>query len=77
MMNRITKYTTVLLAVLLTNTAMAAGKEKMEEFMFQSGKIYVFAAVSLIILVGIILYLVSLDRKIGRMEKEISKENRS
>lgn len=34
-----------------------------------NGKIYVVVAVMLIILTGIILYLVRLDRKISRLEK--------
>jgi uncharacterized membrane protein len=39
--------------------------------MRSNGKIYVLTACILIILIGLILYLVRLDRKIGRVEKEI------
>ena len=38
---------------------------------WQSGKIYVVVAVIAIIFAGIIFYLVSIDRKVGRMEKEL------
>lgn len=37
-----------------------------------SGKIYVVVAVVVIILLGLILYLIRLDRKITRLEKEAS-----
>ena len=38
--------------------------------MRSNGKIYVVVTVVLIILIGLILYLVRLDRKISRLEKE-------
>jgi CcmD family protein len=38
---------------------------------WESGKIYVVVAVIAIIFAGIILYLISIDRKVGRMEKEL------
>jgi hypothetical protein len=37
-----------------------------------NGKIYVVVAVALTILAGIVLYLVRLDRKISRLEKNIN-----
>ena len=47
-----------------------AGKVEMADGMRQSGKIYVVIAVILTILAGLIFYLVRLDRKISRLEKE-------
>ncbi|MBN9384243.1 MAG: hypothetical protein J0H74_26060 [Chitinophagaceae bacterium] len=41
-----------------------------------SGKIYVVVAVVVIILLGLILYVVRLDRKIARLEKEASSVNK-
>ena len=38
--------------------------------MRSNGKIYVVVTVVLIILIGLLLYLVRLDRKISRLEKE-------
>ena len=38
------------------------------------GKIFVVVAVLSIILVGLILYLVILDRRIGRIEKEVEEK---
>ena len=39
--------------------------------MRRNGKIYVVVVVVLIILIGLILYLVRLDRKIGKLEKDV------
>lgn len=44
---------------------------EMADKMRSNGKIYVVAAVVLTILTGLILYLVRLDRKISRLEKNI------
>ena len=38
-----------------------------------SGKIYVVVAVVVIIITGLLVYLISLDRKLGRLEQEIKK----
>jgi cytochrome bd-type quinol oxidase subunit 2 len=43
---------------------------EMADTMRQNGKIYVVVAVILTIFAGIIIYLVRLDRKITRLEKE-------
>lgn len=45
-------------------------KTEMAELMRSDGRIYVVIAVILAILTGLILYLVRLDRKIAKMEKE-------
>jgi hypothetical protein len=42
---------------------------KMADAMKENGKIYVVIAVMLTILAGLILYLIRLDRKISRLEK--------
>jgi len=42
---------------------------KMADVMKESGKIYVVIAVMLTILGGLVLYLIRLDRKISRLEK--------
>lgn len=41
--------------------------------LYQSGKIYVVVCVISIIFIGIIGYLVMLDRKISKLEKELKK----
>ena len=42
------------------------------DFMRSNGKIYVVVAVIVIILVGLFIYLVNLDRKITKLEKDNS-----
>jgi CcmD family protein len=46
-------------------------KVQMADGMRSSGKIYVVVAVVLIILAGLIVYLVQLDRKLRKLEKEL------
>lgn len=45
------------------------GAIEMADAMRQNGKIYVVAAVVLAILIGLILYLLRLDRKLSKLEK--------
>lgn len=45
-------------------------KTEMADLMRSNGKIYVVIAVIITILVGLIIYLKRVDRKIGRLEKE-------
>jgi len=47
---------------------------EMADALRKSGKIYTVVAVLIIILGGMFLYLISIDRKIGRVEKEIDDE---
>jgi CcmD family protein len=44
---------------------------EMADIMRRDGKIYVVVAVILVIFIGIVLYLVRLDRKISKLEKNI------
>lgn len=54
-------------------TAAATGPE-MADALRQSGKIYVVVAVIVVVLTGLFFYLISLDRKLARLEKAISNE---
>jgi hypothetical protein len=59
---------------LLSGLAMFAQEKnsvEMADTMRSNGKIYVVAAVILTIFAGIIIYLIRLDRKISRLEKDI------
>jgi CcmD family protein len=70
----------VLLAVLLFHTGVFAQTAdtnppvEMADGLYQSGKIYVVITAIALIFVGIIVYLVLLDRKIGKLEKELKKD---
>ena len=44
---------------------------EMADAMRQSGKIYVVVGVLAIIFLGIVVYLVSIDRKLSKLEKEL------
>lgn len=57
-------------ANLLAQQTVDSGVE-MADTMRADGKIYVVVAVIVVVLTGLIVYLVTLDRKIGRLEKEI------
>ena len=51
------------------NTALAQSESA--DFMRSTGKIYVVIAVLCIIFTGIVAFLIHLDRKISKLEKEI------
>ena len=56
---------------LLTSAQVSGNERKYTAYdMRSNGKIYVLTACILVILIGLILYLVRLDRKITRLEKE-------
>jgi CcmD family protein len=68
-MNKLKSFFLVLFA--LSTPALFAQDNgvEMADAMYQSGKIYVVVGVLSIIFIGIIVYLVLLDRKINKLEK--------
>lgn len=62
-----------LLVFLLLLPAMAFAQAK-ENLMYSSGRIYVVIAVMLIILLGLILYLVRIERKVKKLEDTGTKD---
>ena len=50
---------------------------EMADQMRASGKIYVVVAVLLCILIGLILYLINIDRKVKKIEQELKQSNSS
>lgn len=62
----------MLLAVLFSSTCLFAQQKEVEmaDTMRSNGRIYVVIAVVLTILIGLILYVFRLDRKISKLEKE-------
>lgn len=69
MMKKIVSLVFALLISVLTYAQNEAGVE-MADALRSSGKIYVVVASILVIFLGIVIYLVSLDRKISKIEKE-------
>jgi CcmD family protein len=59
-------------ALLPTILVYAQDEEKadMADTMRSNGRIYVVVAVVVVILIGLLLYLIRLDRKISRIERE-------
>jgi hypothetical protein len=57
--------------ILLISSLFCFAQEKVEmaDTMRSNGRIYVVVAVALTILIGLILYVLRLDRKISKMEK--------
>jgi len=60
----------MLMTTLFVQAQEGTGKTIVGETMRSNGRIYVVLAVMLTILIGLILYLVRLDRKISKVEKE-------
>ena len=63
------KKLTGIAACILLSFFANAQDVKMADAMKENGKIYVVIAVMLTILAGLILYLIRLDRKISKLEK--------
>jgi len=68
-MNKLNKFILLLLAIMFSSTSQAQ-EETMANTMRSNGKIYVVVAVLTTILVGLLAYLVRLDKKISKLEKE-------
>ena len=59
----------IILLLLINLTCFAQQKVDMADTMRSNGKIYVVVAVCLTILIGLFIYLIILDKKISRFEK--------
>ena len=63
----------IMLVFMMLSTLATFAQEKevdMADTMRSNGRIYVVVAVMLTILIGLILYIVRLDKKISKLEKE-------
>ena len=71
-MNKLLKKIGLLFFILVNSKAIAQtdAPVEMATGLYQSGKIYVVVGVIAIIFVGIILYLISIDRKVSKLEKD-------
>ncbi|RXK50957.1 CcmD family protein [Aquirufa rosea] len=67
------KYIITLLFSLTSLLGLAQTDIEMADKFRADGKIYVVIAVVLVILAGLFIYLISLDRKVSALEKEIKK----
>ena len=64
----------LILIALCTVRVVHAQQDTAPDFMRSTGKIYVVAAVTIVILITLFIYLVILDRKISRIEKRHKNE---
>lgn len=64
------KTLTLLTLLLLAAIKSATAQTESPDFMRSTGKIYVVIAILCIIFIGIVLFLINLDRKLSRLEKE-------
>jgi len=70
-------YCILSMLVFTSISALAQQSESVEmaDAFRADGKIYVVISVGAIILIGLLVYLISLDKKIGKMEKEYNEQN--
>jgi membrane protein YdbS with pleckstrin-like domain len=66
MKNNFLKIALIVISLVIISPAKAAG---LEEYFFASGKIRVVIAVAAIVLLGLITYVIMLDRKVSKLEK--------
>jgi hypothetical protein len=68
------KYLSAFVALLMSSSAIYSQTDgnnvDMADMMRSNGRIFVVVAVVVVILIGLILYLVRLDKKISKLEKE-------
>tara|TARA_B110000503_G_C7154459_1_gene416674 strand:- start:2487 stop:2690 length:204 start_codon:yes stop_codon:yes gene_type:complete len=62
----------ILISLLISSFVTKAENIQMADAMRSDGKIYVVVAVLCIILVGLFTYLITIDRKVSKLEKEVN-----
>lgn len=62
-----------ILTILLSLLSVATfAQPEMADALYENGKIYVVVAVVAVIFAGIIVYLISIDRKVSKIEKQLN-----
>ncbi|MBS1486339.1 MAG: CcmD family protein [Bacteroidetes bacterium] len=69
------KISSILLFLCFASTALRAQEAQMADTMRSEGKIYALVAIILVILLGLIFFLVFIDRKVSRLEKRMDGKN--
>jgi hypothetical protein len=72
-----TKIVKLIIGLVMLPAMLKAQPVEMADTMRSEGKIYVVVAILLLILAGLIAYLVTLDRKISKIEKKLPPESKS
>ncbi len=63
-----------LVSTLTSFAQTATGQVEMADAFHSNGKIYVVVTVLSIVFIGIVIYLVNMDRKLSRMEKNLTEK---
>ncbi len=76
-MNRFKKYVVSLLLLVFSGSLLAQDIHQVEmaDGFYKEGKIYIVIVVLSIVLVGILVYLFSMDRKLKKLEDQIRNKN--
>lgn len=64
------------LVALLANLSASAQDAEMADGMRASGKIYVVVGIILIVLIGLVVYLFMMDKKLTRIEKQLNQSGK-
>ena len=67
----------VIIIAFICSSAIAQESVEMADVMRSNGKIYVVVAVAAVVLFGLIGYLISIDRKLSKIEKEIESKSKN
>ena len=68
----VSRLSSLIVAILFSSLAFGQEKVQMADTMRSNGKIYVVVAVCLTILLGLFLYVFSVDRKLSKLERSQS-----
>src|SRR5688572_8390709 len=68
--NKMKKILSLLVLTLSSIFSFAGEEPEMADALYANGKIYIVVGVVVIIFIGIVAYLVMIDRKVSRMERE-------
>lgn len=71
------KAISVLFFLLAMGVQLLTGQSESTDFMRNTGKIYVVVAVIVTIFIGIVLFLVYLDRKLTKLEDQIKEHDQA
>ncbi len=66
-------FSLLLVMILSTLPGFAQDQIEMADLMRSNGKIYVVVAVAATVMLGLIIYLISIDRKVSSIEKKLKK----
>ncbi|OQA11922.1 MAG: hypothetical protein BWY67_00629 [Bacteroidetes bacterium ADurb.Bin397] len=66
-------FSLLLVLILSTLPGFAQDQVEMADLMRSNGKIYVVVAVAATVMLGLIIYLISIDRKVSSIEKKLKK----